>query len=118
MTKVLPVKNSHAYGPAYWVAGVNNKGKSPTYIFKAAVYNTTTEQDFTISFPGLDEGQTAQLTVLTAPSGPYAMNEPGKAEVIDTDMSRIEATEDGFEFSLPQWSIALLTWTPRKDWDD
>lgn len=101
------MNSSEIFGPAFYVAGINDK--TETYILKAAVYNTTSSVPFELSFPETTAGSKAELTVLTAPSGPYAMNTWGGAEVVDTNVTTITATESGFSFSLPQWSIALLT---------
>ncbi|RDL30791.1 Uncharacterized protein BP5553_10136 [Venustampulla echinocandica] len=106
-TAVLPMTSSAAFGPAYYVAGINDD--TDMYIFKAAVYNTTSEVPFTLSFPGTTEGRTARLTLLTAPGGAYAMNTFGGPNAVDTNVSTITASGSGFSFSLPQWSIAVLT---------
>jgi alpha-L-arabinofuranosidase len=108
VTSILPVTNSDTYGPAYWVAGVN--ANSNTYIWKGAVYNTSSTQSFTIAFPGLSSGKTAQLTVLTAPSGPYAMNVLGGPNVVNSAVITLTASGSGFSFDLPQWSVAVLNW--------
>jgi len=49
------------FGPDYWVAGISNK--SNTYIFKAAVWNASSEQNFVVAFPSLTSGKTATLTL-------------------------------------------------------
>ncbi|KAF2462978.1 alpha-L-arabinofuranosidase 2 [Lindgomyces ingoldianus] len=106
MTTVLPLTNSASYGPAYWVAGVNNN--SNTYIFKSAVYNTSSSIPFQLTFPGQTSGATAQLTIMTAPNA-YSSVTPGGSNPVTTNTQTITTTSSGFNFSLPQWSIAVLT---------
>lgn len=38
------------------------------------------------------------------------MDYPGGKEVVDTTVTTIKSTSSGFEFDLPEWSIAVLTW--------
>ncbi|CAG9997193.1 unnamed protein product, partial [Clonostachys byssicola] len=72
-TTLLPVENSEEYDPGFWVAGLNEDIN--TYVWKGAVYNTTTEQEFEINFPGSQQGAFAELTVLTAPDA-FSENKP------------------------------------------
>lgn len=113
MTTTLPSTADTAFGPAYWAVGKNED--TNTYIFKAAVYNITSNATnpnsvpFTLAFDGLTHGATAELTVLTA-DGPWARNMPGMPEAVITNVTRVLANRNGsFVFELPQLSVALLT---------
>ncbi|ROW10173.1 hypothetical protein VMCG_01633 [Cytospora schulzeri] len=106
-TSTLPVYSKDAFGPAYWVAGVDDA--TSTYYLKAAVYNATEDVDFTVSFLGLTGGS-ATLTVLTAPDG-YSHNAIG-TEVVTTTTTTLTASGNGtFSFSLPELSVAVLAAT-------
>lgn len=102
-TSTLPVTSDSAFSPAFWVAGVNVA--SSTYYLKAAVYNSTEEVEFDVSFEGLESGS-ATLTVLTAPNG-YSYNAIG-SEVVSTTTSTLSAVDGVFRFSLPELSVAVL----------
>jgi len=105
-SSTVPVTSDTAYGPAYWIAGTSGEGK---YTFKAAVYNTTETQNFSIAFDGLAEGAKGTLTVLTAPDG-HSSNVPGGPQVVNWDSSEIVAGVNGtFQFALGQLSVAVLT---------
>ncbi|KAK4156064.1 glycoside hydrolase superfamily [Chaetomidium leptoderma] len=92
------------FGPAYWVAG---RGDS-SYILKAAVYNSTADVPFSVSFEGLEAGAMAHLTVLSADS-PWAHNTPEHKEGVRTTVTHLTAGEGGvIEFSLPDLSVAVL----------
>lgn len=106
-TSTLPAVTSDDFGPAYWVAGVDNT--TSTYYLKAAVYNATDDVDFTVAFSGLSGGS-ATLTVLTAPDG-YSYNGIG-TEVVTTTVTTLTASGNGtFSFSLPELSVAVLAAT-------
>lgn len=106
-TSTLPADASDAFGPAYWVAGVDNT--TGTYYVKAAVYNATDDVGFTVAFQGLAAGS-ATLTVLTAPDG-YSHNDIG-SEVVTTTTTALTASGNGtFSFSLPELSVAVLAAT-------
>ena len=49
------------------------------------------------------------LTVLTAPDA-FSQNYFGEENVVVTEELTVRAGNDGFGFTLPQWSVALLTW--------
>lgn len=104
-TSTLPAEETSgsAFGPAYWVAGVDNS--TSTYFLKAAVYNSTAAVGFNVSFEGLSSGS-ATLTVLTAPDG-YSHNDIG-SEVVTTTTSTLTAVDGAFSFSLPELSVAVL----------
>jgi alpha-N-arabinofuranosidase len=104
-TEVLPTTSDTEYGPAYWVAGVNTKTKE--YIMKAAIYNATVPVPFSVTF-GDGKGTSATITVLTAPN-PYLQNVLGGANQVITTVSTIKASGGAFSFSLPNYSVALLT---------
>lgn len=105
-TSTLPATTTDDFGPAYWVAGVDNA--TSTYYVKAAVYNSSEAVDFSVTFEGLSEGQTsATLTVLTAPDG-YSHNEYDVV-VTETTTTTLTVDADGvFSFSLPELSVAVL----------
>ena len=106
-TSTLPASTPDAFGPAYWVAGVDNA--TSTYYLKAAVYNATEDVDFTVAFQALGGG-TATLTVLTAPEG-YSHNAIG-SDVVTTTTTTLTASGNGtFSFSLPELSVAVLAAT-------
>jgi len=82
-----------------------------SYVWKAAVYNTTASAPvpITLSFPGTKAGDSAQLTVLTSPAGPYAVNEVGGPNVVRRTEKMVQASVEGqFVFELGQWSVAVL----------
>lgn len=104
-TATLPAASTDDFGPAYWVAGEDNA--TSTYYVKAAVYNSTEDVPFSVTFDGISAGASATLTVLTAPDG-YSYNNIG-SEVLSTTTSTLTADSDGaFSFSLPSLSVALL----------
>lgn len=107
-TSTLPATTTDDFGPAYWVAGEDNA--TSTYYIKAAVYNSTEEIPFNVTFDGVSSGSSATLTVLTAPDG-YSYNDVG-SEVVTTTTSTLTADSDGaFSFSLPNLSVGLLAAT-------
>ncbi|KAJ5706720.1 hypothetical protein N7488_006521 [Penicillium malachiteum] len=108
MTNTLPATSADAFGPLYYVSGLDNKTNS--HIWKAAVYNSTGEVPVSLTFESIGQGTTADLTILTAPDA-YAMNEVGDStEVVKTTTTTIKAGKSGvFSFSLPSLSVAVLT---------
>ncbi|KAL0943281.1 alpha-N-arabinofuranosidase A [Colletotrichum truncatum] len=110
LTKVLDVKNSENYGPGYWVAGVNEDAN--TYVWKGAVYNSTDDQAFNVVFPDANKGSKASLTVLTAPDA-FSQNFFDGPDVVQKELLELEAGRNGFEFTLPQWSVAVLEWKAK-----
>ncbi|EGY18580.1 alpha-N-arabinofuranosidase A [Verticillium dahliae VdLs.17] len=116
MTRTLPAAG--ALDPLFYVAGRNDRAGS--FIWKAAVYNTTDGADVpvTVAFEGVDAGARALLTVLSNPSAdPYAYNDPFTGvNVVDTQVVDLVANEHGvFAFTLPELSVAVLdTDTKRK----
>jgi alpha-N-arabinofuranosidase len=109
ITHTLPVTSTDSFGPAYWVAG---RGSSEgSHILKAAVYNSTGDVPVSVSFEGGNgkKGDRAQLTVLTAPDGPWAHNTPENKGAVKTTVTTLKAGRGGvFEFSLPDLSVAVL----------
>lgn len=89
----------------YWVAG---RGTAPgSGVFKAAVYNSTSDVPVTVQFEGCN-ALFAELTVLSA-HDPNASNYPGGPEVVNTEITWVTAKSQGlFEFSLPNLSVAVL----------
>jgi alpha-L-arabinofuranosidase len=104
-TPVLPTTSDSKFGPAYWVAGVNANTKQ--YILKAAIYNATAPVPLSVAF-GNGKGTKATLTVLTAPS-PYSENVLGGSNQVQQTVSTIYASVGAFSFTLPNYSVALLT---------
>ncbi|GAW27045.1 putative alpha-N-arabinofuranosidase A [Rosellinia necatrix] len=108
MTETLPA--SADIGPLYYVAGRNDKTKG--HVFKAAVYNSTDGADVPVrlTFDGVAAGTTAELTVLTGPEDPYAVNDPFTGvNVVSTTKTTVKADRSGaFSFSLPNLSVAVL----------
>jgi alpha-L-arabinofuranosidase len=112
ITKTLPAPSSAGFGPSYWVAGEGERHGS--YIFKAAIYNSTMDVPVTLSFEGLKRSAKASLTVLTqkanagVPNG-LAQNVFGGPDMVQTTVKVVEANHDGvFAFSLPNLSVAVL----------
>lgn len=107
-TSTLATTTTDDFGPAYWVAGVDNT--TSTYYVKAAVYNSTEDVDFSVTFEGVASGASATLTVLTAPDE-YSYNQIG-VEAVTTTTSTLTADAEGaFSFSLPDLSVAVLAAT-------
>lgn len=109
ITETLPVASTD-FGPVYYVAGKNEQTQG--HIFKAAVYNSTDGADVPISltFEGVSAGTSAELTVLTGPEDPYAINDPFTGvNVVETGKTTVKSDENGtFSFSLPNLSVAVL----------
>lgn len=104
-TATLPATTTDDFGPAYWVAGENNA--TGTYYVKAAVYNSTEDVGFNVTFDGVAAGASATLTVLTAPDG-YSYNYYSDV-VTETTTTTVTADAEGaFSFSLPNLSVAVL----------
>lgn len=108
LTSTLPAASADDFGPAYWVAGENNA--TNTYYVKAAVYNSTEDVDFSVTFASLSGGASATLTVLTAPDG-YSHNEIGVEVLTSTTTALTADSEGAFSFSLPNLSVAVLAAT-------
>ncbi|KAJ5157872.1 uncharacterized protein N7482_008972 [Penicillium canariense] len=107
MTNTLPATSNSSFGPLYYATGLNNKTNS--HIFKAAVYNSTADVPVSLTFEGIGRGTTADLTILTAPSG-FSMNEVGGPNTVESQTTKIKAGKQGvFSFSLPNLSVAVLT---------
>ncbi|KAF7716533.1 Non-reducing end alpha-L-arabinofuranosidase [Penicillium ucsense] len=106
MTNTLPSTSDSDFGPLYYATGMNNKTNS--YIFKAAVYNSTEEIPISLSFEGVGRGAMADLTILTAPNE-VAMNGVDGANIVQTQTKKIKAGKQGvFEFKMPSLSVAVL----------
>jgi alpha-N-arabinofuranosidase len=114
ITHTLPVTmgSGDNIGPAYWVAGQNEK--TGAYLLKTAIYNATSDVPFSVSFAGLSSsngsssGASATLTVLTA-ADESAHNAPGLPEAVSMNATTVTASSNGtFSFSLPNLSVAVL----------
>lgn len=92
----------------FFVAG---KTKQDSLVWKGACYNTTDHADVpvTVSFEGVEAGTQAELTLLTGPEDPFGYNDPWTGvNVVETTKTVIEAGENGFEFVMPELSVAVL----------
>ncbi|KAI1372237.1 Arabinosidase A [Hypoxylon crocopeplum] len=104
--EILPTTSDADIEPLYYIAG--RDGDSGSFIFKAAVYNSTSDIPVSIAFDGVPEGMGAQLTVLTS-EDPLASNVLGGPDVVNSKSSTLTAGPGGvFEFSLPDLSVAVL----------
>ncbi|CDM33242.1 hypothetical protein DTO013E5_5591 [Penicillium roqueforti] len=107
MTNTLPSTSSDDFGPLYYATGLNSKTNS--HIFKAAVYNSTSDVPVSLTFEGVGRGTKADLTILTAPD-PFSVNEVGGTNIVNSKTTQIKAGKKGeFSFKLPNLSIAVLT---------
>lgn len=62
-----------------------------------------------VAFEGVEAGTKAELTLLTGPEDPFGYNDPWSGvNVITTTKTILEAGSDGFEFTMPQLSVAVL----------
>ena len=106
LTETLHARSDAGFGPLYYVTGRDNDTDS--YLFKAAVYNSTSNVPVSISFPSFPKGTRAEHTVLTA-EAPDAHNAVGGREAVISTTSIILAGPDGvFSFELPNLSVAVL----------
>lgn len=96
---IKEVTSDSAFGPVYWVA--SSSGSS--YYVKLANYGADT-QDVSVSIPGMSSGK---LTVL-ADSDPEAYNSDTQTLVTPSE-SNVQASNGQFSFTLPAWSVAVLT---------
>lgn len=114
ITHTLPA--SAEFNPLYYVAGKNEKTQG--HIFKAAVYNSTNGADVPVrvTFEGVAPGTVAELTLLTGPKDPYAVNDPHTGvNIVKTSKTNIKSDNKGtFAFSLPNLSVAVLDTTKRR----
>lgn len=105
-TETLPSTSDGDLGPLYYSTGRNNA--TGTLLFKAAVYNSTSDVTISIFFEGVAAGMKSELTVLTA-DDPFANNELGGTEVVKRSTQTLIANAGGaFNFSLPNLSVAVL----------
>jgi alpha-N-arabinofuranosidase len=104
--QLLSTSSDSNFGPLYYSAGlVKSTGER---IFKAAVYNTTTNLEVKVDFEGIKQGKQATVTILTAPDA-FATNVHGGQNVVSTNITKIVADMDGsFNFDLPALSVAVL----------
>ena len=94
--------------PVFFVAG---KTKQDSLVWKGACYNTTDHADVpvNVAFEGVEPGTQAELTLLTGPEDPFGYNDPWTGvNVVETTKTVIEAGENGFEFVMPELSVAVL----------
>ncbi|KAL2111019.1 hypothetical protein VUR80DRAFT_376 [Thermomyces stellatus] len=106
IVETLPV--SGELDPLFFVAG---KTKQDSFVWKGACYNTTDHADVpvTVTFEGVEAGTQAELTLLTGPEDPFGYNDPWTGiNVVETTKTVIEAGENGFEFVMPELSVAVL----------
>ena len=63
----------------------------------------------TVAFEGVESGTQAELTLLTGPEDPFGYNDPWTGvNVVETTKTILEAGESGFEFVMPELSVAVL----------
>ncbi|MBE3047231.1 hypothetical protein IMZ48_32850 [Candidatus Bathyarchaeota archaeon] len=73
----------------------------------------------TVSFEGVEPGTEAELTLLTGPEDPFGYNDPKTGvNVVKTTKTIIKAGENGFEFVMPELSVAALDTYFEKGGDD
>lgn len=103
ITENLPIDDAE-YDPAFYVAGRN--ALTGSHIFKAAVYNSSTEVPFHVAFEGLTRGSCGSLTYLTAPMN---ASNPVGGNIVETHVKTVEISDAGtFDFTLPDYSVAVL----------
>ena len=124
----LPVQANVGFDPVFYVAGTKaaaapsssssrrslvrhdvhaRQSASSGYILKAAVYNSTSDVDMSVSFPGVTAGATATLTVLTAPNA-ESDNRIG-SDVVQKSVSSVTASGNGtFAFTAKDLSVLVL----------
>ena len=62
-----------------------------------------------VAFEGVEAGTKAELTLLTGPEDPFGYNDPWTGvNVVTTTKTILEAGSGGFEFTMPQLSVAVL----------
>lgn len=105
ITENLPMTITDGeFGPAYFVAGRNDV--TGAHIAKFAVYNSSVEVPFSVSFDGVGAGAIGNLTYMTAP---FNSSNPIGGSIIDREESIVTANSNGtFSFELPEYSIAVL----------
>jgi alpha-N-arabinofuranosidase len=111
--ETVPAVSSTGFSPAYWVAGMNGPLK---YVFKTAIYNSTENVGFNVTFEGIAAGVKGNLTVLSAPSGlsSNVLNaEDGTGVSVTVTEKRVQeltASEGGvFGFELANYEVGVLT---------
>ena len=111
-TQTRPITTEDTPDPAYWVAG-DNTVTGAKYL-KLAVYNSTENVTFGVTFDGLAPGTAANLNVLTAPDGASVSLPNSTNPVIMTVTPLTLDTNGVYSFDLPQLSVAVLE-TADKD---
>jgi len=111
-TTTRNVQSNLAAGPLYWAAGVNDDTGSS--IIKLATYNTTGffSIPIAVTFPGIQAGTTANLTVLTAPDA-FSHGDIGLDPVRATTTVLTAGANGLLTFGLPNYAVAVLA-TPAK----
>lgn len=115
-TQTRTVTSSQTVGTStgvYWAAGVNEDTGSS--IIKFATYNTTGGYTvpFAVTFPGVAQGTKANLTFLTAPTGPFSHASPGYDPVVATTQMLTAGANGVFTFGLPNYAVATLATMPK-----
>ncbi|EPS25343.1 putative alpha-L-arabinofuranosidase [Penicillium oxalicum 114-2] len=106
MTHTLSAGSDTDFGPLHYVTGYDKRSHS--YLFKAAVYNSSDDVPVSIKFPDMPSGVRAELSLLTA-DAPESSNAVGGPEIVTTSVSSVEAGPGGyFNFKLPDLSVAVL----------
>lgn len=106
ITENLPMTiTDGGFGPAYFVAGRSEV--TGAHIAKIAVYNSTGELPFQLSFDGVGAGASGNLTYLTAPMN---ASNPIGGNIVTTHTQIVTASSNGtFSFELPEYSVAVLS---------
>lgn len=113
-TVPVTVRSNDTFGPAYYVAGVSDPGK---YTFKVAIYNSTGSVPFNITFEGVEKGQKATLTTLSA-TGPdngglssnVLVDGVLGPQVVEETTHTLHAGKNGeYVFELGNYHLAVLT---------
>lgn len=103
ITENLPMEGAE-FDPAFYVAGRSDVTGS--HILKAAVYNSTGDVPFRVTFEGVAAGAKGELSYLTAPMN---ASNPVGGNVVEWKTEEVVGTADGaFSFKLPEYSIAVL----------
>jgi alpha-N-arabinofuranosidase len=106
-TTVTHGTHNSTFNPLFHVTGLASNDND--FVFKGAVYNTTSAVAVSLKFPGVKAGDKAQLIMLTSPPGPNASNEVGGKNVVKRAANVVYAAAGGaFEFTMEEWSVAVL----------
>jgi alpha-N-arabinofuranosidase len=104
---ILPVTSDIGFNPVYWVASSTTSG---TYYVKLANYGTAA-QSVTIKIPTASAvASVASLEILTG--DPLATNKVFTVQTVPYTITVTGSLAGGWTFSLPAYSVAVLTVLP------